>query len=81
MGMSDDDVRALLLEFQSGRRSQTQTMRLLGIDWYGDLLGLMGQYHVAPPLGGVYASPGAAELVRELVTAARRDGSIGVVGR
>jgi hypothetical protein len=81
MAIGGDDVRALMLEFQSGRRNHTQTMRLIGMDWYGDLLGLMEQYHVSPPLGGVYASPWAVELVRELVAAASQQGSIGVVGR
>ena len=71
MTTNSTDIRTILLDFQTGRRGQVQTMKLLHLDWYGDLLHLLGQYDINPPLGGMHASPGAVEFARDLIKSAR----------
>jgi hypothetical protein len=71
MTTSEVDVKATLFDFQGGQVSQSMTMKRLGLDWYGDLLSLMGQYGIAPPLGGKYESVGAIALAHRLIAEAQ----------
>lgn len=65
--MTVQSVGSILKDYEQGRVSKGYVMGRLRLTHYGDLLRIMSDNRLTPPLGGYYASPGAVEFVSTLL--------------